>query len=203
MHCSQAVFRSLFNYFFKENLSWKQIDRITKTIPGKGSWTMAAHIELSKRGIEVVNIEPFDYERFYKKGVDYLKSSFDEKTVNWYLQKSNLLAVKEDIPQFLQLVKHETRRATIKDIDLFMKNGYLVGAEINSRVLNKKPGFSLHYVLIIGMDNGNYFINDPGGSSSPPLEGRVVSKRELIRALGEEGANGEVSAFRKESGTSK
>ena len=111
-------------------------------------------------------------------------------------KKSNLLSVKGDIPIFLKLVKHETRKATVEDIDGFVNTGYLVGAEINSRILNKKPGFSLHYVLIRKGDKDNYILNDPGGSSAPPLENRVVSKFEFIQALGNDGSNNEVTAFR-------
>lgn len=197
MHCNQAVFRSLFNYFFGEELLWEDIDKITKTIQGKASWTMAAYINLAERGIEVKNIEPFDYQRFSKEGLKYLEDNFDADTVKWYLEKSNLMFVKDDVSEFLRKVKHVTRRATIEDVDKFLANGYLTGAEINSRILNKKSGFSLHYVLVRGANDGNYIINDPGGGSSPPLENRVVSKEEFMEALGKEGSNGEVTAFRK------
>ncbi len=197
MHCGQAVFRSLFHYFFDQDLSWEEIDTIAKTIPNKGSWTLSAEIELAKRGVEVVNIEPFDYALFQRDGVKYLENSFDEKTTQWYLKKSNLLSVRDNISEFLKLIKHETRRATIQDIDAMLAKGYLIGAEINSRVLNSQPGFSLHYVLIRAGDQRSYIINDPGGGSAPPTENRKVSKKELINALGSEGANGEVTGFRK------
>jgi len=194
MHCSQAVFRSLFHYFFNEDLNWGDIEKITKTEKEKGSWTMAAEIELAKRGIDVINIEPFDYARYYQEGIDYLRGNFDEDTVNYYLNKSNLLNVNEDIPTFLKLVKHESRKGTIKDIDGFLDNGYLVGVEINSRILNKKSGLSLHYVLIVEKEKDSYIVNDPG---LPPFECRMVSKNEFIEALGKEGSNGEITAFRK------
>jgi len=196
MHCSQAVFRSVFNYFFNEELSWEEIDKITKTIPGKGSWTMAVYIELAKRGVEVVNIEPFDYQRFASDGIDYLKSNFSEETFNWYLEHSNLMSVQNLVPEFLNLVQHETRKATIEDIDQLLGDAYIIGAEINSRVLNKKPGFSLHYVLIQQGTEDNYIINDPGGGSAPALENRIVSKSEFMEALGKDGSNGEVTAMR-------
>jgi hypothetical protein len=196
MHCSQAVFRSLFHHFFNEELSWEEIDDITKTIPGKGSWTMAAHIELAKRGVEIINIEPFDYESYYDQGLDYLKKGFDDDTITYYLDKSNLLSVKDDIPLFLKSVKHESRKASIADIDNLLDQGYLIGAEINSRVLNNKPGFSLHYVLVRKANANSYLINDPGGGSSLPFENRVVFKEDFIEALGKDGSNGEVSGFR-------
>lgn len=197
MHCGQAVFRSLFYYFFNEDLSWEQIDKIAKNTPGKGAWTMAAEIELAKRGVEIVNIEPFDYGLFYQEGIEYLRSRFDTDTVEYYLERSNLFSVKVDIPEFLRLVHHETRRASIGDIDTMLKKGYLIGAEINARILNKQPGFSLHYVLIRAGNGETYIINDPGGGSAPPIENRKVSKDDFMRALGADGANGEVTGFRK------
>jgi len=197
MHCSQAVFRAVFKYFFDEELSWEKIDEITKTIPGRGSWTMAVYIELAKRGIEIINFEPFDYQRFEKEGIEYLKSNFSEETVKWYLEHSNLMSVQNLVPEFLNLVHHETRKATIEDIDRLLSDGYILGAEINSRVLNKKPGFSLHYVLIQKGTGNEYTINDPGGGSAPALENRIVSKIEFMEALGKDGSNGEVTAMRR------
>lgn len=196
MHCSQAVFRSLFNFLLDEELSWEEIDEISKTILGKGSWTMAAHIELARRGVEIINIEPFDYEAFYNQGQHYLDRHFDEETIDYYIEKSNLLSVREYIPQFLKVVKHESRKATISDIDNLLNKRFLVGAEINSRVLNNTPGFSLHYVLIKRAEGENYLINDPGGGSSPAIESRLIPKSEFVKALGDERTNGEVSGFR-------
>lgn len=195
MHCSQAAFRMLFKYLFDEDLTWEEIDKITKTIPGKASWTMAAHIALAERGVEVINIEPFDYQRFHDEGVDYLKNNFGEETAKYYLEKSNLLSVKDDIPKFLAIVHHETRRATAEDIVKFLKEGFLLGAEINSRILNKGEGFSLHYVLITDHEDGFLVIHDPG---PPPLKNRRVPKDEFLKAFAFEGANGEVTAFRLE-----
>jgi predicted AAA+ superfamily ATPase len=118
------------------------------------------------------------------------------ETVRFYQERSNLFSVKDDIPEFLRLVKHETRRATIQDIETMLQQGYLVGAEINSRILNNKPGFALHYVLIQAHTDTSFSINDPGGGSAPPMENRLVSKKDLERALGEDGANSEVTGFR-------
>ena len=51
-------------------------------------------------------------------------------------------------------------------------------------------------MLVRGGNDDTYIINDPGGGSSPPLENRVVSKQEFMEALGKEGSNGEVTAFK-------
>lgn len=68
-------------------------------------------------------------------------------------------------------------------MDELLKKGYIIGAEINSRILNKKPGFSLHYVLIQKGENGEYILHDPG---LPPIENRKVSKKEIIDSLANE-----------------
>lgn len=193
MHCSQAVFRSLFKYFFDEELSWEEIDKITKAIPGRGSWTMAAYIELANRDVEVVNIEEFDYQRFYNERVEYLKEIYNDDAIKYTLEKSNLLSVRDDIPEFLQKVKRIKRKATIKDFDKLLDNGYLVGTVLNSRVLNEKEGFSLHYVLIKEKEGNKYIINDPG---LPPVENRKVTKDQLLQAFQASGGGGEVTGFK-------
>ena len=193
MHCVLAIFRSLFDYFFNEKLSWKQIEKKMGFVKGKGAWTFPAETELAKRGMEVINIEPFDYKRFLKEGEDYLRKAYNQETANYYLHETNINTKRNEIPEFIRVVKHQTRKATVDDIDNFLIDGYLVGAEINSRILNKKPGFSLHYVLIKRLDDDQYVINDPG---LPPLENRKVTRGEFMEALGREGTNGEVTAFR-------
>jgi hypothetical protein len=193
LHCVLAVFRSLFNYFFDEELSWKQIEKLMGYESGKGAWTFPAELELAKRGVEVMNIEPFDYEKFLEEGVVYLKANYNDETANYYITQTNIGMNLDKIPEFIKLVKHENRKATIKDVAGFLNDGYLVGAEIDASVLNKKSGLPLHFVLIKGTKDGKYIINDPG---LPPMENRLITQEDLKEALGGDGTNGEVSAFR-------
>ncbi len=192
MHCSQAVFRSLFEYYFDQKLSWEEIDAITKTIPSRGSWTMAAYSELARRGLSIINIEPFEYDHFFSEGIHYLENRFSPQTVQYYLNSSNLLSIREDIPEFLKLVDHQSRKPTITDIDTFLEAGCLVGAEINSGILNQSEELSLHYVLVYAKNSTSYFINDPG---FPPHEKREVNKQLFYSAFGTDRTNGEVTAI--------
>ena len=72
---------------------------------------------------------------------------------------------------------------------------YLLFAEVNSRILNGMEGFILHIVLVYSIDSwGNYIIVDPGlGNASP---NRVIERNLFLNALGDKGANGEVSGFK-------
>jgi uncharacterized protein YvpB len=45
--------------------------------------------------------------------------------------------------------------------------------------LNDKPGYSSHFVLIVGCDDRNFIIHDPG---LPPYESRLVPKEKFKKA---------------------
>jgi len=97
------------------------------------------------------------------------------------------------IPEYLKTVKHETRRASLEEIIGFLKRGALVGAEVNSRILNQKEGFDLHFVLLYDFDGKNFIVHDPG---FPPIKSRKVDIKEFNQCFNFEGANGEVVVFK-------
>jgi hypothetical protein len=151
-------------------------------------------MEFAKKGLEIINIETTDYQKLYKQGVDYLKTIVGKETAEYYLEKTNIASVLNFIPEYLKWVKHETREAEIKEIIKFLKEGCIVGAEINSRILNKKEGFSLHYVLLYDFDGENIVLHDPG---FPAIEARKVSLDEFERCFCFSGASRSITVFRK------
>lgn len=194
MHCVNAVFRMVYKYYIGKDFTWKELDKLTKTIPGKATWTFIGEMEFAKRGIEVTNIEPVDYEQLYQEGVTYLTNIVGKDTADYYLQKSNIASVLKYIPEYLSYVHHETRRATIDEIINLLKAGNLIGAEVNSTILNDKPGFSLHFVLLYDFDGKHIILHDPG---LPPIKARHVSLKEFDQCFNFPGANGGITIFRK------
>lgn len=194
IHCVNAVFRMVHQYFFGKDLSWEEIDRLTKAIPGKGTWTFVGEMEFAKKGLQITNIETTDYGKLQEQGVEHLKTIVGEESFKYYLERTNIASVLKFIPEYLKWVKHETREAEIKEIVKFLKEGCLVGAEINSRILNKKEGFSLHYVLLYDFDGKNIILHDPG---FPPIEARKVSLEEFERCFCFPGASRSITVFRK------
>ncbi|MEK7561745.1 MAG: hypothetical protein AAB541_02685 [Patescibacteria group bacterium] len=193
-HCAPAVFKSLIEYFCGEKLSWEEMDRLGYSVEGKGTWTVPYHLKLAQCGVEVRIIEAFDYEAFAAEGKKYLESLGERG--QFYINSSNWQNAFDSISDFLAAVHHESRNATIKEIDELLEQGYLVGAELNSRALNDKAGFVLHYVLVKKKQGDEYLINDPGGSTAA-FENRLVSKDLFKQAIGGELAQYEVAAFRK------
>ena len=194
MHCVNAVFRMVHQYYFNKDISWEDLDILTKAIPGKATWTFIGEMEFSKLGLKVTNIEPVDYNELYKTGLKYLDENFSKETADYYREKSNLMSVIKYIPEYLEIVKHESRRATVEEIKKLVQEGALVGVELNSRILNKRDGFSLHYILIYDFDESGFILHDPG---LPPIEARHVTYAEFNEAFNFPGANGGVTIFQR------
>ncbi|PIP53166.1 hypothetical protein COX08_02480 [Candidatus Beckwithbacteria bacterium CG23_combo_of_CG06-09_8_20_14_all_34_8] len=193
MHCVNAVFRMVHQCYFGKDLTWKEIDSMTMAIPGKATWTFIGEMEFAKKGLHVVNIEPVDYQKLHDEGVDYLKKILGNDTASYYLNKSNIVSVIKFIPQYLKVVYHETRRASLGEIVKFLKQGKLIGVEINSRILNHKAGFSLHFVLLYDLDkDNNIILHDPG---LPPIKSRKITIIEFDQCFNFDGANGGVTVF--------
>ena len=192
MHCVNAVFRMVHQYFFNKDLTWKQIDNLTKAVPGLATWTFVGEMEFAKKGLDVKNIEPISYRQLHKQGVDYISKIVGKKTAEYYFKKSNIAYVLKYIPEYLKTVKHETRRADVKEMCQFLEEGSLIGAEINSRILNNKPGFSLHFILLYDYDGKHITLHDPG---KPPIESRKITVEELDKCFNFPGANGAITVF--------
>lgn len=194
MHCVNAVFRMLYKHFFHQDISWEELDKLTKAIPGKATWTFIGEMELAKKGLYVLNIEPVDYEKLYKEGVKYLSKVVGPQNAQYYFEKSNIESAIPFIPEYLKYVNHETRRSSVEEIIQLLKKGFLIGVEINSKILNKEPGFSLHFVLLYNFDGENIILHDPG---LPPKKGRKVSLEEFKKCFSYEGANQGITLFAK------
>lgn len=194
MHCVNAVFRMVHQYFFGKDLSWKEVDKLTKAIPGKATWTFIGEMEFAKKGLSVINIEPVDYIKLYKEKMSYLTKIVGKETGDYYIKKSNIASVIKYIPEYLKTVKHETRRAEISEIISYLKQGALIGVEVNSRILNNKPGFSLHFVLLYNFDSKNLILHDPG---FPEMESRKITIEEFDKCFNFKGANGGITVFQK------
>lgn len=192
MHCVGAVYRMILKYYLNTDITWEQIDSMAKSVPGKGTWTFPLSTAATMLGIKITNIEITDYAKLYREGVRYLKKVVGEQSTEYYLEKSNIREVLPLIPEFLKNVPHETRKGTVKDILTALKNGKLVGAEINASQLNHTPGHALHFVLLYDADKSHLTFHDPG---LPPKPGRVVTIDEFSRCFAYTGAGQEIDIF--------
>ena len=64
-----------------------------------------------------------------------------------------------------------------------LDEGRLVFVTLNSRLLNDKDGYVNHAVLIVGLEDNNYIVNDPGGSLGRGGGIRKISKAKITLAM--------------------
>jgi hypothetical protein len=188
-----AVYRSVFDYFYDEKISWAELEALTGYEPKKAAWSLTIISYLTKRGMNIRMIEPFDYVRYYAIGESYLEEFFPSAEKDWQLEHGNILEIRPLIPDFLERVKYELKKPTLEDIDSMLVEDRLVIVTLDSRVLNDKPGYFSHAVLVIKDAGDHYIIHDPG---LPPQPSRHVSKQKLYAAMGGEKTTSEVTGFR-------
>lgn len=192
LHCANAVFRMIHQYYFGKDLSWPQIDKISHAAEGKGTWTFSMETYLAKKGLNVSSIEPVDYVRLNREGVAYLYQAMGEKTAKYFDQRSNIHTVLKYIPQYLRYVHHETRRASIEEVLNYLTQGSLVEIEVNADILNRAAGFDLHAILLYDYSGNKIIFHDPG---LPPYPARIITISELLKCWHYPGYNGGIIVF--------
>jgi hypothetical protein len=179
-HCVQACIMIILKYFFPDQTySYEQMDKFTYKTKGKGTWWFPFVLKLKAMGLDIVDVSPFDLAEFYKKGEGYLRSTNRDEIADWILQKSNLLEVKEYIPEFLNKIDFQNRTATLNELKHFVNDGWLVGIDLNSRTLNQKEGYSSHMVILFDYKEGFFTLHDPG---LPPYASRKVEEKLMLKA---------------------
>jgi hypothetical protein len=191
MHCVLAVFRMLNRYFLGSDLSWEEIDRIARAVPGKGTWTFPLESRLASLGVPVKSIESVDYRRLAAERPEYLREIVGEANAEYYREKTNLPHVLDLIPEYIRLVPHESRKATVAEIVGYLAGGKLVAAEVDAGRLNGGK-FDLHSVLLIATDRDTVTLHDPG---LPPHESRVLSVEAFASCFSYEGAGCGIAVF--------
>jgi hypothetical protein len=180
MHCVQACIRIILKYFFLgKEYSYEELDKFTYKIEGKGTWWFPFVLKLKEMGLDVVDISPFSLSEYYKRGENYLRENNKPEVADWILQKSNLLEVKKYIPEFLEKIDFQNRTASIEELKRLVNDGWLVGVDLNSRILNKKEGYSSHMVVVFNYKDGIFTLHDPG---LPPHPNREVSEELFLQA---------------------
>ena len=179
-HCFQAVFKMLLKYFYpKESYSFEKLDKITAKKESLWTWPMAGVLWLKEKGLDLKVIEYFDYEKFARKGGRYIIEEYGEEVGNSQIAHSDIKTERRLAKIYAEKIEIEKRIAASTDIKDLLKQGYLVGCNVNSRTLNNKKGYSGHFVLIKGGGRNSWILHDPG---SPAIENRKVGFRKFEKA---------------------
>lgn len=181
MSCMLAVYRSIIEYFTGKQLTWEELEELTGYTKGVAAWTIKPLTTLSAQGWDIKMIEPFDYAEYAKEGDAYLDRLLSAEEKKWYQSNSNLKEMIPFIPEFMKSIDQDIRNPTLVDIDTLLSEDRLVSVTVNSRILNNRPGFVSHMILVISKEGDEYVFHDPGS----PAKAYRREKGDLIqRAMG-------------------
>lgn len=159
--------------------SWEELDRFTAKKEGLWTWPTQAHINLLKLGFDVIDMDDLDNERFIKEGGSYLIEKYGEEVGRKQIERSDIEQERKLMKEYEHYNKHIRQLPSIALIAETLDKGFLAICNINAYVLNKKPGYAGHFVVIYGYDDTHLYLHDPG---LPAKEGRKVTYEEFLKA---------------------
>lgn len=171
-HCFQAALKMVMKYFWpKMEFSWKQLERISAKKRGLWTWPLAGLVWLTLNKVEVKNIERFNYHKFARDGEKYLIKLFGPEVGKAQIEHSNIKQEQRLSKIFVKAVETEKRLPTLHDIRILLADDFLVVCNVNARVLDKRSGYTGHFVVVIGYTDKHLILHDPG---LPPHKSRKV-----------------------------
>jgi len=171
-HCFQASLKMILKYYWpNEEYGWEELDRITAKKESLWTWPMAGLIWLKEKGLEVIDIEPFDYNKFIELGGQYLIDEYGEEVGNAQIRNSDIGQEIKIAKKFIETIEIKRSIPEQADIKRFLEKDYIVAANVNADAMDEKIGYSGHFVVIFGFDEKNFILHDPG---LPATENRKV-----------------------------
>ena len=196
MRCALAVYRMMYKYFKDQDLTWGELDKMSGFKGNIAAWTVKIWVQMAADGFDIQMVEAFDYRKFASDGDKYLRSYFDKEAYYWQIKKSNILEIQPLIPEFLKTVDQKQESPTLETLDGMLREGRLVFVTLNSRVLNSRPGYSSHSILIYAKEGDNYLVNDPG---LPGQAERRIPYDSLYEAMGGDDNTNEMTGVKLRS----
>ncbi len=180
-HCFQACLKMVLKHFFPEkDFSYNELDQISNKAEDKWTWCCAALIDIKKMGLKVNFYSNFDYNDFIKNGANYIRKKYDKEISEKTIEMSDIESEIENAKKMIKENIYELKELSFNDIEKYFKENYTIILLINSRMINNKPGYAGHFVVLTGIDENNVYIHDPGINDGSP--NRKVEKNLFIKA---------------------
>lgn len=172
-HCYQACVKMVLKHIFpKKDFSFKKLDKLTHKPKNKWTWHPAVLLMLLKLGIKAeLYTGDFDYSKFVKIGENYIRRKYAKEAADSIIQHSDIKQALTDTEKMLKFNLYHVKRFSLNKIKKLFHSNYVIIA-VNSKKLNRKKGYSGHFILMTGYGKNNIFVHDPG---LPPIPNRKIS----------------------------
>lgn len=193
MHCLQAAYMSIAKYFDPDfDIPMDEWSTITGYEQDLGTWANAGLVWFKENGYDVKHYELFDFDEFIKRPKEYMIEVHGEEPGTWGFEHTNVPAEIERMKKLLAANIVEQRDPTMDDIRQSIDDGYLVRVGINCQVLEGKPGYVGHAVLVTDYSDTHIQFHDPG---LPAIADRQATLEVFEEAWGAQGR--ELDAFKR------
>lgn len=191
-HCVQMCLKMMLAVLMPEReFTLKELEEITHKSEVGGAFSMHFLIWLHDLGFEIKRWDPHDWQAFKREGVEYIRRRLGDEAANYAAETSDIAFEQASVDEFVEKIKANKNRPTVEDAERMLRDGWIVRAPVNSRVLNGKPGYMGHSVIIVGFEDDDVIFHDPG---LPAKAYRHESRELFQRAMDSFG--GELDAIR-------
>ncbi|MCR4324419.1 MAG: hypothetical protein NUV69_01905 [Candidatus Curtissbacteria bacterium] len=177
--CALACYTMVAKHFFPES-TFEQIAEISNWQKGYVVWAFKFWLWIIDKDIKITEYDTLDYDAWAKEGLHGLKKSVSEKEFNYYLNNSkDLESYSEDIAKVLQhpnftLVQ---KKPTFEQLEEAVNSEKVCEVVLDSRTLRDHDGFSLHRVVVLGINKDEITFHDPAFAPNTK-----VSKEKFIKS---------------------
>lgn len=179
-HCYQAGLKMVLKYFEPENeYSWEELEKLTGKVEGLWTWPQQTSIWLSRKGYEIIDIDEYDTKLFVEEGGQYLIERYGKEVGEAQIKHSDIKHEQEVQKEYLNLNLQENRIPDFTDIENLLNKGFLIGINVNSKILADKEGYSGHFVIVYEINKDNITFHDPG---LPGKEAMTISLEKFEKA---------------------
>ena len=179
--CFQACLKMVLKYFFPEkDFTFEELDKISHKLKDKWTWFCAALPEIKKMNLKIKQYSTFDYNIFVKKGVDYIRETYDEEAAETIIEMSDIDYEIENTKKYLKEQIFEFKESSFEDVEKWFKENYVIILLINAKIINNLPGYGGHFVVLTGFDKDNVFVHDPSIKHGSP--NRKAEKDLFVKA---------------------
>ncbi len=194
-HCVQMSLKMMLGVLMPDReFSVEELERITHKEPGAGSFATHHLIWLVEQGFEVQHWDTYDWPTFRNEGLEYIRRRLGKDAAAYAAKSSNIPAEQAVIDEFLAKVPIVDRHPQVSDAEQLFEDGWLIRVGVNSCILNQKPGYIGHSVVITGFEGGDVVFHDPDLPGTP---NRHISRARFQEAMDSFG--GELDAVRRRS----